>query len=439
MRKKKIVTTPFDRNKLPPKQNLLAMLFLWPYCWFVTKKAGLKITKVGMAELKPPYLVVCNHQSFVDFYVTPLALFPHTANYISELEGFECYGEWKYRQIGCLGTRKFVNDTALVRNIKRVVDRNGIIVYYPEARYANVGTSSKLPEAVGKLAKMLKVPVVALNMKGNYLRLPIWNPTIRKEAPLEATITQIFTKEELDKASLEEVNLKIQQYLTYDEYKWQYERKLAITYEKRAEGIEHALYQCPACSSEFQMKTESADIFCKKCGSRWHMTKYGKMENISENLLNGAENTTDFSHIPNWYQWQNKQVIRQIEEGSYLLNIKVHIEALPNAVNFIDLGDGVLHHDINGFQLTFKEYGESEFKTLSFPPISMFSVHTEYNYRGKGQCITLSTLDNTYFLYPLEDGFNATKIQFATEYLYEKAKMGLRDGVPYGRCRYYGD
>ena len=425
MKKKKIITKPFDRNRIPPKQNLLAMLFLWPYCWFVTKKAGLKINKVGMKKLEPPYLVLCNHQSFMDFYVTPLILFPHRANYISELEGFEYYGEWKYRQIGCLGTRKFVNDIALVKNIKRVIDRKGIMVYYPEARYANVGTSSKLPESVGKLAKMLKVPVVTLNMKGNYLQSPIWNTTIRKEARLEATITQIFTKEELSKASLDEVNTKIQEYLTYDEYKWQYETKQAITYEKRAEGIEYALYQCPSCSSEFQMETENANIFCKKCGSRWHMTSYGRMEKINGHLFKEADNQIDFSHIPSWYEWQRKQVIRQIEEGSYLLNMRVHIESLPNSVNFIDLGKGVLQHDINGFVLTFKDYGENELKTLAFASITMFSVHTEYNYRGKGQCITLSTLDNTYFLYPLQDGFNATKVQFATEYLYEKAKSSI--------------
>jgi hypothetical protein len=105
--------------------------------------------------------------------------------------------------------------------------------------------------------------------------------------------------------------------------------------------------------------------------------------------------------------------------------MKVHIESLPNAVNFIDLGEGVLQHDENGFTLTFKDYGEKELKTLEFAPITMFSVHTEYNYRGKGPCITLSTLDNTYFIYPLENGFNATKIQFATEYLYEKAKSDI--------------
>ena len=46
----------------------------------------------------------------------------------------------------------------------------------------------------------------------------------------------------------------------------------------------------------------------------------------------------------------------------------------------------------------------------------MTSIHTEYDYRGKGPCVTLSTRSNTYFLFPLEDGFNATKIQFAVEY-----------------------
>ena len=69
MKKKKIVITPFDRNKVPPKQNLLAMIFLWLYCFLVTKKAKLKINKVNMKKLKPPYLVLSTHHSFMDFCV----------------------------------------------------------------------------------------------------------------------------------------------------------------------------------------------------------------------------------------------------------------------------------------------------------------------------------------------------------------------------------
>jgi len=419
---KKIVTTPFDRNKIPPKQNFFIMPFLWLYCLWLTRKGKLKINKVKMKGLKPPYLVLGSHHAFMDFCITPLALFPYRANYVSELEGFEAYGEWPYRQIGCLGTRKFVNDLPLVKNIKRVIDRKGILALFPEARYANVGTNSKLPESVGKLAKFLKVPVVVINMKGNYLQSPIWNLTIREEAILDTTITQVFTKKELDGATVSEINLKLQKFLTYDEYAWQYETRQAINYEKRAEGIELALYKCPVCKCEFHMASENADVFCKQCGARWHMTEYGKMEALTQKhqaekyIVN--ELNVDFSHIPNWYEWERNQVIQEIEEDKYFLNIKVQIDSLPNAVNFIDLGEGLLKHDKSGFTLTFKEYGNNEAITLCFLPITMTSVHTEYNYREKGQCITLSTVDNTYFLFPMGEGFNATKIQFATEYLY---------------------
>ena len=61
---------------------------------------------------------------------------------------------------------------------------------------------------------------------------------------------------------------------------------------------------------------------------------------------------------------------------------------------------------------------------MFFSSSSMTSIHTEYDYRGKGQCVTLSTVDNTYFIYPLEEGFNATKIQFAVEYFYKLNKNG---------------
>ena len=436
-KKKKIITTPFDRERVPPKQNIFIMPILWLYCWCVTRKGKLRINKVRIKGLKPPYIVLGNHNSFMDFCVTPLALFPNRANYVSELEGFEAYGEWPYRQIGCIGTRKFVDDLSLVKNIKKVISRKGILVLYPEARYANIGTNSKLPESVGKLIKMLRVPVVVINMRGNYLQSPIWNLKIRKEAILDSTITQVFTKEELAQTKVTEINKRIQEFLTYDEYKWQYETKQAITYENRAEGIELILYQCPVCKCEFQMASVKSDIYCKQCGTTWNMTEYGKMiplasransENcvIKESYNENSNETVDFSHIPNWYEWERTQVIQEIEANTYFLDIKVRIEALPNAVNFIELGEGVLRHDKNGLSLTFKDYGEDQEKTLSFPPITMTSVHTEYNYRGKGQCITLSTLDNTYFLFPRCDGFNATKIQFATEYLYDiaKAKKG---------------
>lgn len=424
---KKIDTTPFDTKRIPPKQNLFFMPFIWLFCWIITKRSGLKIQKVNIKGLKPPFLVLGTHHSFTDFYVTPLALMPYRANYVSELEGFEAFGEWLYRQAGCLGTRKFINDIDLVRNIKRCMDRKGILVLYPEARYANVGTSSKLPYSVDKLIKLLKVPVVVLNMHGNYLQSPIWNLDKRKDVKLSATISQVLTKEQIEGASLEEIHKVISDSMQYDEYAWQEEQNMRITYKDRAKGLHMPLYQCPMCNAEFVMDSQGTKLFCKACGMQWEKDVLSRLqlEDSSSEKRCGVpihkEETFEYTKITEWYEWQRENVKKQIDEGNYLLDCKVHIEALPNAVNFIDLGDGRLVHKEDGFYLTFIEYGEKEEKTLFFPSQSLFSIHTEYDYRGKGQCVTLSTSTNTYFLFPREEGFNATKIQFATEYLYEKA------------------
>lgn len=428
-------TKPFDRFQEPPKQNLFFMPFVWIVCFLLTVSAKLKIVKGDTRGIKPPFLVLGTHHSFTDFYVTPLALFPYRANYVSELEGFENYGEWLYRQVGCLGTRKFIDDMGLIKNIKRVIDRGGILVLYPEARYANVGTSSKLQRSVAKLVKMLKVPVVTLNMKGNYLQSPIWNLTKRKEARLYTEMTYALTKEEVAKMSVDEIYDTLSELLSYDEYAWQREQKMKITYEKRAEGLHMPLYKCRECRTEFSMASEGTKLFCKCCGASWWMDEYGTLKsNGAKDTKKLADNTGRSEksvakeslysekqiYIPDWYEWQRKNVIEEINRGQYVLDMKVKVEALPNAKNFIDCGEGHIYHDQKGFALAFIDYETKEETILKIRSATLFSIHTEYDYRGKGQCVTLSTPDNTYFIYPLEEGFNATKIQFAVEYLYEK-------------------
>ena len=342
---------------------------------------------------------------------------------MSELEGFENFGEWLYRQSGCLGTRKFVDDLALVKNICRVLGRGGILVLYPEARYANVGTSSRLPLAVAKLVKLCKVPVVTLNMKGNYLQSPIWNLRIRREVRLEAEAELAYTAEEVERAQVEDIYQTLSRLLTYDEYAWQRATGLRITDSFRAEGLHLPLYQCRACGAVYRMASKGSELFCAACGARWRMDEFGTLRRtdpaspaVSGRCAPGPE-----LYIPDWYEWQRENVRRRIAAGRYFLELWVRVEALPNAVNFIDCGAGRLEHGPEGFDLTFVDYEDGREKTLHVSSASMSSIHTEYDYRGKGQCVTLSVPDNTYFLFPLEEGFNATEIQFAVEEFFERS------------------
>jgi len=48
----------------------------------------------------------------------------------------------------------------------------------------------------------------------------------------------------------------------------------------------------------------------------------------------------------------------------------------------------------------------------------MYSCHIEYNYDARGDCIDLSTLQDTYYIYPLNLHNCVTKIALATEELY---------------------
>ena len=96
------------------------------------------------------------------------------------------------RKVGCLCKRKFTNDIVLIRHLQRVISNGDIAVIYPEARYSLCGTTAVLPESLGKMCKLFKVPVVTLITKGHHINSPFWNLHDRKVRPVQATFTQLF-------------------------------------------------------------------------------------------------------------------------------------------------------------------------------------------------------------------------------------------------------
>ena len=162
----------FDMIKPPRRQHLMPLIWLLSFPEVIAHKN--KLTKINMENIKPPYLLLCNHNAFMDFKVATKATFPHKVNYVVAIDGF-WKREWLLRLIGCICKRKFTNDITLVRQLKRVVDRGDIATIYPEARYSLCGTTAVLPESLGKLAKILHVPVVTLICHGHHVNSPFWN------------------------------------------------------------------------------------------------------------------------------------------------------------------------------------------------------------------------------------------------------------------------
>ena len=374
------------------------------------KKHKAIIKKTGAEGLKPPYVLLCNHNAFLDFKVATKAIYPDRANYIVAIDGF-IGREGLLRRVGCICKRKFTEDLILIRQMKRVIRNGDVLVIYPEARYSLCGTTAVLPSSLGKLCKLLGVPVVTLICHGHHIDSPFWNLHPRGVRPTEAEFTVQYTADELKTASADEINARLVEAFQYDEYAWQKQRGIRVTYEKRAEGLHKVLYQCPACKTEFRMASEGATLFCKACGKRWHYSELGE--------LKAEQGETEFSHIPDWYEWERSNVRAEVEAGTYDSGpLAVTVRSLPNAKKFILLGEGTLRHDMTGFHVSGTDRDGDPFSMEKSVP-SMYSCHIEYEYLGKfGDCVDLNTLEDTWYIYPHGEDFAVTKMALATEELY---------------------
>ena len=405
--------TPFERfdmAKAPVRTRWylhpLTLLLSMPSVWAHRNK----LTKVGMKGIKPPYVLLCNHNAFMDFKVATMAMFPHRANYIVAIDGF-IGREWLLRDVGCICKRKFTNDITLIRQLRQVVKNGDIAVIYPEARYSLCGTTAVLPASLGKLCRMLGVPVVTLICHGHHVNSPFWNLHERNVAPTEAEMSLLFTPQDLKDLPVDELNRRIVGAFQYNDFAWQKERGIRTPYPGRAEGLHKVLYQCPACGREYRMTSEGTQLRCTACGKSWTMTELGE--------LRADEGETEFSHIPDWYEWERENVRREVEAGSYSTGVlPVRVDSLPNARRFLRLGEGTMVHDMNGFAVRGTTPEGEPFEMIKNVP-SLYSCHIEYEYLGKyGDCVDLNTLEDTWYIYPHDCDFSVTKMALATEELY---------------------
>lgn len=374
------------------------------------KKRNFKLEKINMEGVEGPYLLLVTHSSMVDFNIMLKATHPHPVNNVMTLEGFNTYTEPLMRSLGVLGTRKFISDVHLVKNIKYCIKNlKNIFVLFPEARYSLDGCTSFLPESLGKMVRFLKVPVVVLRIHGNFVTCPQWNK-MNKKTYVEAKMIQIITQEETKTLSTEEINARIRENFQYDDFKWQYENKIKIDHPKRADGLHCLLYKCPACGTEHEMDSKGTELWCNYCGKHWHMDEYGR--------LRALEGETEFEHIPDWSNWERECVRKEIEDGTYYFEDDARIETLPSSLRFYKQGMGKFIQTATETRVECTAYGEPF--TLVRSGKSLESMHIEYDYLGRGDCVDISIPTDSFWCY-LTKRDVITKISFATEEIHKLA------------------
>ena len=403
----------YNTGKKPIRQPLYLTGLIWVLSRFALIGKKRKIEKINMEGLKPPYMILSNHMSFLDFELTAMATWPHRVNNVVNVDGY-IKRAWLMEWIGSVCTRKFTTDLKLVRSISLVLKRGDILCMYPEARYSPCGVTSYLPPSLGKIIKKNKAPVVAVVHRGNHLVSPFWNFRKKRKVPLHTTLTQILTKEDIERMSVDEINAVVKESLTYDDYKYQKENGILIKEKFRAEGLHRILYQCPHCKTEFKMDSKGTEIFCEECGKRWNLNEDG--------TLSALEGETEFPHIPDWFEWERQQVEAEVRSGNYRYEDEVDVFSLPRTQGFTKLGKAKISHDIENGWVIEGHYNGSDYR-IQRKPLEMNSLHVEYDYYRirRDDCYDISTEKDSFYCYPTREKKIVTKLAFATEEIYKLA------------------
>lgn len=376
------------------------------------KKTNFTCREIGMDKLgiSEPCLILMNHSSFIDLKIAATILYPRPFNIVCTSDGF-VGKNWLMRAIGCIPTKKFVTDMVLVRDMLFALKKlKSSVLMFPEASYSFDGTATPLPDSLGKCLKILGVPVVMIRTYGAFARDPLYNNLQLRQVDVSADIEYLLSPEDIAEKSVAELNMVLKEQFTFDNFRWQQENKIRIAETFRADCLNRVLYKCPHCLTEGRMQGKGTRIFCESCGKQYELTEYGYLEAV--------EGEPKFTHIPDWYCWERESVRKELEAGTYRLDVPVDIYMMVNTKSIYKVGTGRLTHTAEGFHLTGCE-GKLDY---SQRPSASYSLYSDYFWYEVGDMICIGNTEVLYYCFPTEGGDVVAKTRLATEELYKMVK-----------------
>ncbi|MBO5101098.1 MAG: 1-acyl-sn-glycerol-3-phosphate acyltransferase [Clostridia bacterium] len=377
------------------------------------KKSHFTFEKEGMERLgkREPALFLMNHSSFIDLEIVASMLYPRPFNIVATGDAF-IGKSLLMHLIGCIPTNKFVIDTALVRNMLHATRKQkSSIVMFPEAGYSFDGTSTTLPETLGKLIKMLGVPVVMIRTEGAFARDPLYNNLqVRSSVTVTAKEKFLLSKEDIQNMSDAEIFEVVTREFSFDNFAWQRDNRIRIDEPFRADYLNRVLYKCPSCLAEGKTRGSGTELTCFACGKKYSLDEYGS--------LKAEEGSTEFEHIPDWYSWERLSVRAELLAGVYKLDVPVEIFMTVNNKHVYRVGGGRLRHDEDGFVLDGCD-GKLHYEQK---PLSSYSINSDFNWYEIGDVICIGNNEHLFYCFPKAEGDIVAKTRLAAEELYKIVK-----------------
>lgn len=407
-----VLALPIEKHRKPQRQSTFFRVLMKVLSFFALSGQGFHYEMIGMEKLpkEQPCLILMNHSCFMDLEMIAHIFYDRPYQIVCTLDGF--VGKKRLmRMLGCIPTKKFITDPVLVRDMVYAVrELKSSVVMFPEASYSFDGTATPLPESIGKCVKLLQIPVVMVHSDGAFLRNPLYNNLQVRKVKVSARVEYLLSPEEVKQKSAGEIKQILDGYFDFDHFRWQQENKICIREKFRADSLNRVLYKCPSCLKEGRMRGKGIHLTCLHCRKKYELTEYGRMKAV--------EGETEIAHIPDWYRWERECVRKELEEGTYLLDIPVDICMMVDASAVYKVGEGRLRHTTEGFHLTGCE-GSLDYRQT---PERSYSLYSDFYWYEIGDMICIGDAATQYYCFPKDTGDIVAKTRLAAEELYKLLK-----------------
>ncbi len=338
---------------------LLPILFGSLRLYYYLRGVRVKKTVKCGGQPQGPAIVLCNHGSFIDFiYAGALVYKSRPSFVVARLYFYHRLLGWMLRNVGCFPKSMFALDMESTKNCLRVLQEGRILAMMPEARLSTAGRFEDIQPGTYSFLKKCKVPVYTIKLQGDYLANPKWGKGPRRGALVEAEMDLLFTAQQMQELSVEEIRQGVEQRLYYDEFQWLETRPHVRYRNKRiAEGLENILTICPVCKKKHTITTQENAVCCSHCG---------QLTTINDRY--GFQTDFCFAHLGQWYDWQMEQMKQEIlSDPDYQLVSQVELR-LPGQGNALtrSAGQGVCTLTRGGLRYEGTKDGEAvqlEFST----------------------------------------------------------------------------
>jgi len=366
------------------------LFFLLVKTGFLNRKKPI-FDDARMAEVKKPYLMLVNHESFEDFYYVWQMIKKDKPNYlINEYYTRLPVLRWLAVHGGVLSKKIFTREMTTGLKIHRTLKQGYPVVIFPEGRLSPDGRSNPIVEDGAAFYKRLKCDVVLTKVEGAYLSHPKWRKKYFR-SDVRVSVKRVLHPEELREMSNEAFSEIIRSTLYADASVYAH---APYKQKNKAKGLEGILYRCVFCGEKYRTAGRGNDLICTACGKKLSFDE--------------TYHFTEWPHSISGYYEEIRKTERE-KLGEISLHTKVRLKVFGKNGKYTknEIGECFLDGE------SFRYRSASETFTVpvrEFPGLA-FSCQKEFEfYRG----------EDLYFFYPVSDPAQVAEWALCVDLLTEK-------------------